>query len=207
MNRYYVINYLPDGNGCPHLLSGDFTPDNWDFENVEAKPFEIEVTKKYSLKVTASEIKFLDFDYYDNEPRLVSNRFLEICNQLGVPFKAIPLQITLKKGGGAVDKYHSFHAGENLGMLDQQQSIYTLECIVQNGEVMANHTFPSCPIYSKIEKFIPREGKFPALFFCIEIMRLICDEEFYQRATEAALKGVEFIATDEAYAFDFWEGS
>lgn len=207
MNRYYVIKYVPDGKGCPYLLSGDFTPDDWEFENVEPNPLEIEVAEKYSLKVTASEIKLLDFDYYDNEPRLVSNRFLEVCCQLGVPFKAIPLRITLKKGMDVGDKYNFFLAGENVGLLNQQQSIYTVERMVENGEVMVNHIFPSYPIYSKIEKFIPREDRFPPLFFCIEIMRLVCDEAFYQRATEAGLKGLEFIAIDENYFYNFWEDS
>jgi hypothetical protein len=207
MNRYYAIKYAPDGKGCPYLLSGDFTPDDWEFENVEPLPLEIEVMQKYSLKISTSEIKFLDFDYYDNEPRLVSNRFLEVCDELKVLFKAIPLWITLKKGVDIGDEYNFFHAGKNLGLLDLQQSVYTVERMVENGEVMANHAFPSYPIYSRIEKFVTKEDEFPALFFCIEIMRLVCDEAFYQRATEAGLKGLEFVAIDEAYVYDFWDDS
>lgn len=100
--------------------------------------------------MAASEVKFLDFDYYDNEPRLVSNRFLEVCDELDVPFKAIPLSIFLKKGSNVAGRYYFFFAGENVGLLNQEQSAYTLEHVVESGEVMANHAFPPYPIYSKI---------------------------------------------------------
>lgn len=29
MNRYYAVKYMPDGKGCPYLLTGDFSPEDF----------------------------------------------------------------------------------------------------------------------------------------------------------------------------------
>lgn len=204
MNQYYVIRYVPDGEACPYYLSGNFSPEAWEFENVEPNPLEIEIKKQYSLKISDPEIKFLGFDYYDGEPRLVSARFLKICEELGVSFRAIPFDIKLKKGAVVDETYYIFLAGSNVSLLDVEQSAYTVEHVVETGEVMVDTIFPPNPVYSKIEKFIPKGDTFPALFFCIEIMKLVCNEEFRLHATELDLKGMEFLPIDGSYTYDFW---
>ncbi|MCA1856627.1 hypothetical protein LE190_11935 [Massilia oculi] len=204
MTKYYAIQYAPDGKALPYYLSGDYDPAEWEFSGVEARPLDINTTQAYRLRLSDPAIKELGFDYYDNEPRLVSSRFLEVCRALQVGFKAIPIQITLPSGQAARQDYYIFFAADNISLLDQERSVYTLERVIETGKVMIDAIFPPHPVYSTIEKFACKQIGTAPLFYCIEIMRLVCTETFRERAVESGLKGLQFVPIDEHYGYDLW---
>lgn len=204
MTRYYAIHYAPDGKACPYHLSGEYSPAEWEFDGIEAKPLEIRTTKPYYLYLPKSAVQKLDFDYYDRAPNLVSVRFLEVCKRLNVKFNTVPLNIMSKSGQPVNQLYYIFFAGDNISLLDQDRSAYTVEHVTETGDVMIDRLFPPNPVYNRIDRFSCKQMETPAMFFCIEIMRLVCTESFQKYANEAGLKGLRFVSIDENYVYDPW---
>jgi hypothetical protein len=204
MKTYYAIDYAPDDAGCPHYLIGNYTPEEWEFETDEPNPLNLTINERYKLELTDRDVKSLNFDYYGNEPKLVSKKFLELCDELGVKFRAIEIDVKLATKGRPTYIYYIFLPGDSISLLNTEDSEFTVERIVETGEPMTNNRHPSTPIYSRIDRFSVKDIKTPPLFFCVEILQLVCTDEFRARALHLQLNGMSWVPIDESYVYDLW---
>jgi len=205
-DKLYSLKYEPDGNGCPHFLSEKVVPDEWEWNPYETKPFDIEIAKRYSSKITDKAIKFIDFDFYGTDSRYVSDKFTTLCNDLSISFRAIPIDITMRDGSRPEKSYFVFLSASHISILDTEKSIYEIERLKENGAVAMHKDFPEIPVYSKIEKFIAKNLEFPHLFQCIDIYSLVCTDAFKNESLNRNLRGLKFIPLDEGFTYDPWAG-
>jgi hypothetical protein len=139
----------------------------------------------------------------DGDQPYVSQDFLNVCDSTGVPYRAIPLRMLLPSGTETKKNYFFFLPKSNLSLLDRASSQYEDQLNLETGEVQYNGVFTDVPMYTKIEKFVPKDIPTPPLFFCTEIFALICIEQF--KAAGSALIGVEYVPLDESYRYAPWE--
>lgn len=201
--KYY---YRVQSNENDHYLvsmSGFFNVDNFEWKDCEYNPLECEVKKKYKLALTGLNInlKELDFDFYSVSLIYVSKRFLEVCDSLGVKYRAVPIELT--KGDECLkDEFYIFLAAENIAVMDREKSDYTIARNFETGEVSESQVFPGLENVDAINNLVMVENIESHLFVCQETLELFCSDEFRQKAD--SLKGIEFTKIDRGYRYDPW---
>jgi hypothetical protein len=201
--NFYVVTYSAGAAGCPHYLTGDYSPEEWEFDTEEADPVSLKIDKQYPLKITDSETSALLFDFYEPSPTIVSQEFLHLCEKYKAKYRAIPLNITRPKKRPVQKQYSIFLPGDHIALLDVNSSIAEAEINTDTGGPLINKTFPTTPVYAKIERFVPKNTSTPSLFWCVEIGKLMCTEEFQKGASSAGLYGLVFVHTDD-FRHDPW---
>ena len=205
--QLYTLKYAPDDAGCPHFLSEEPMPEEWEWSSYETRPLDIDISKKYATRITDTDIDTVDFDFYGADAPYVSTRFLALCDALAVRYRAVPIDMTLHDGSRPPKSYAIFLPASHLSIIDTEKSVYELDRVVETGDTMMNQAFPELPVYSKIERFVTKENiEVPHLFQCIEIFSLVCTEAFRQEAIGRGLAGLQFTALDEGYVYDPWAG-
>jgi hypothetical protein len=204
--KLYILEYRPDGDGCPYFMAEEGEPGAWEWDNQDPNPFGIRVTSSYALRITDHEIRFIDFDLYGTNLKYVSDQFIEVCDAFDVRFRPVPLDVTFWDGSRPQKKYSVFLPADHLPILDPERSIVEVERVAETGEPMGNRYFPQIPFYKKIEKFVVKDIGLPPLFQCVEINALVCGEEFRVAALNAGLRGLKFVPLDDSYSYDPWAG-
>lgn len=202
---YFVVRYKGGEIGCPHHLSGELNQEQWEWDPFSPDPHSEIVEKDYVLKVSDTDVKTIGFDFYEAPSYYVSKKFLSVCDALGVNYRSIPLEIQiLDRKITQSFRYYIFLTASSAALLDEKESEFSFETVVETGEVMINRYFKNFPMYSWINKFVPNAENHPALFRCIETMELVCSRDFKDLATRNNLQGISFIPIDENYKFDPW---
>ena len=202
--NFFVVQYQRGAQGCPFHLPGELNQERLEWDPFEKNPFSVVIMKEYVYTVTDPEIKSIEFDFYGPEMKIVSDEFLEVCVELNVKFRAIPLEIVLNGKKISNKKYFIFLPGDYDALMDVLASNFSEELDLESGGVMMNRIFPSYSIYSKIDRFVPKSGITSHFFRCIELMDLVCTREFMSKAHEKKLHGIRFVPIDDTYRFDPW---
>ena len=202
--KYFALKYSDDAPGCPTYLAAELNPTEREWDLFVPDPSNIKVQKKYTLKITDPDISSIDFDMDSGDQKYVSQQFLDICDSLNVPYKAIPLEIKFSNGERSKKDYFFFLPGLSLQLLNRSLSTFEEEMVLGSDQIQMNGIFPECPIYAKISKFVPLQIRTGNLFFCIETFELVCTSEFRDAATKNGLVGISYTAIDENYIYDAW---
>ncbi len=200
---FYIVKYHPDGEGVPYFMDKEWMPELPDYDIHIKPPLLNNFVSKYSLKAKSHK---LNGDYL-LEDDLISSDFYELCKKLSIKCICIPVDIHLMRNKLPEKKYFLFFNLNYLSVLDQGKSTFTISRDIYDGK-------PNTPedkgvdkvYYDKIDNFHVIEGIEEHLFFCSDIMRPICSLFFKQEFVRLGLSGVEFIAIDENYRYDAWEG-
>lgn len=202
-NTYFILKYKACGAECPIRLSGKFNQPKWEWNVFETKPNDVTIVKDYEFTVTDREIKSLEFDFYGAHTKFASRKFLKICDDLNVKYRAIPLKFIVRKK--EVDKeYFIFLPVDHLPLMDKETSTFTEARDAETGELLVNKIYSDQVLYNDITKFITSKEIFPHVFQCSEILELVCTREFMQIAMERDLKCIDFIPIDANFKFDPW---
>ena len=205
-DKFHVLEYEPDDKGCPYYLSERATPKEWEWDGYDTKPFDVKITKNYSSKITDKDINFIDFDLYRTDSPYVSDKFVALCKELSVSFRAIPIDITMRDGSRPEKTYFVFLPASYISLIDVENSIFEIERLRENGDATMHRDFPDIPVYSKIENFRTKDIEAPHLFQCIDIFSLVCTDVFKIEALKRNLRGLKFTPLDETYIYDPWAG-
>lgn len=127
MNKFYVLQYDPDGIACPYFLSEHSVPGEWEWSNYEADPFGVNIVASYRSQITDRDINLIDFDFYGSDAPYVSDRFLAVCDEFSVRYRAVPVEITLKNGTRPEKPYFFFLPADHLSLLDPERSIAEID--------------------------------------------------------------------------------
>jgi hypothetical protein len=203
-NQYFVLEYDWKKDKLPVRLSGSFNQPEfeWDILNPNSAK-QVRVQKSYELKITDKSIKKIEADFYDPDCPIVSERFLSICDELGVSYQKVPLKISFTSKNAAPHDSYLLLLCDSAKLLDREHSEFGEDHIVETGAVMMNKHFPDSPIYSWIRKFKVRSTQHH-LFHCIELIRPVVSQKFKQMAEERNLKGLSFVPVDNGYQYDPW---
>lgn len=204
--KLYILEYHPDENGCPVHIAQEYEPEEWEWENQDPNPFQVQIARQYSSVIIDGDIRFVDFDFYGLDSRLVSSRFIDVCKTCAVRFRSVPFDIRFSDYSRPEKQYFIFLPADHLPILDAERSVCEVELNVETGMPMMDRFFPDIPIYQKIEKFVVRDFTFPALFQSVELDMLVCTDEFHQHAMNSGLRGLKFVPLDENYVYDPWAG-
>jgi len=202
--QFHTLQYEPNGQDCPYFLSQHSVPEEWEWRNYEVDPYGVTIVANYRSQITDPDVKFIDFDFYGSDAPYVSDRFLAVCDEFSVRYRAVPVEITLRDGTRPEKPYFFFLPADQLSLLDPERSIAEIDRVKETGAQMMDKIFPDVPVYSKIEKFVVKDDVTPHLFQCIEIFSLVCTDEFFKMASERGLRGIKFTPIDEAYVYDPW---
>lgn len=201
--KFYMVQYRPGESGCPHFLSGDVNHEEWEWPMYVMDPFSVEVKRDYVYRLSDPSVS-VDFDFYGSQTNFVSEKFLTICDAMGVRYRAIPLRIEIEGVNAVQKKYFIFLPGECVDLLDRSRSEFSEDRDMETGEIAINNLFPGTPMYGWIRRFVVRADCSANLFRCKETMELVCSVEFKLNAERDGLKGLEFIPIDESYRYDPW---
>ncbi|PMS35429.1 hypothetical protein C0Z20_18245 [Trinickia symbiotica] len=61
-------------------------------------------------------------------------------------------------------------------------------------------------MYDRIDRFVPADIAYPALFVCIETGALFCTESLKRESEVRVLKGLKFQPIDDKYKYDPFAG-
>jgi hypothetical protein len=200
-NNFYILKYCDEDPGCPTYLGGELSPEETEWELFEPHPDKVTVRNQYVLQITDTEIAF---DMSNGDQPYVSQYFLEVCDLLAVPYRAIPLDILYPNGEKSLKDYFFFLPGANIQLMDRSASEFKEEKILGTDETQMNVIFTGCPMYAQIKKFVPLRMDTPHLFFCIENFGLVCTSQFRGAGTHKRLAGVRFVPLDENYRYNPW---
>jgi hypothetical protein len=112
--------------------------------------------------------------------------------------------VTLHSGQLSAKDYFIYLPAAHVALLDVEKSTVEIEKIVETGEAMIDKLHPPNLVYARIDHFVPREMTTPELFFCIELIRLVCTEKFKIGATEKNIIGLDFTPVDANFRYDPW---
>ncbi|AYN11039.1 MULTISPECIES: imm11 family protein [Pseudomonas] len=202
-SNYYVLRYDPQGSGCPIVLSGFFNCSEFEWDPFEPSPLGLNITKKYVLKLSGLEMELsdLEFDYYSIGDTYVSKKFLEVCDEVGGKYKAIPLEITYKEQSRK-GEFFIFLPGESLAALDKIESVFETSKDLETGLEIESHIYTGAVNIDAISRFVVSPELQSDIFRCQETLELFCSERFKSAAT--GLKGVSFEKVDDNYSYDAW---
>lgn len=97
--KEFFLEYRACGTACPIHISGKLNHSKVEWDIFEAKPNDVVISKNYGFIITDRNIKSLEFKFYGPETKFVAAKFLEVCNELEVKFRAAPLKFISKKRG------------------------------------------------------------------------------------------------------------
>ncbi|QGZ40049.1 hypothetical protein IP92_05597 [Pseudoduganella flava] len=182
MNEFYILQYTDQHPGCPTFVAQELNHGVTEWPTFMPDPAAVIVTKEYVLRVTDPEIEDIAYDMGKGDQPCVSAEFLQVCDRVGVPYRAIPAKMELADGRETAKRYFFFLAGASIALLDRTLSDCEEEPDLETGEVLYNTIYPDVPIYAEINRFVPRQIPTPSLFFCPEIFELVCTEASKQPA-------------------------
>lgn len=201
--KFFVVRYGRAGAACPAHLSGEFNHDEWEWNVFEPSPATIEIKRNYVFSVTDSTIASLNFDFYGSPTIFVSARFVSVCDDFGVKFRAIPMTIVLK--GVEINNYSIFLIGDSEALIDVSRSEFAVERDLETKDVVMSRIFEGYPLYCWIKTLSPRENIRPHLFRCIETMELVCSAQFKRKCDELKINCIDFVPIDSNYIYDPWD--
>lgn len=201
--KFHALQYEPAAEGCPDNLTGFFNHDRFEWSPYENHPERLEIKNEYSLALSDPNtcIDRLDFDFFEVGVTYVSQNFLNVCDSLGAKYRAIPLEIS-QGNKFRKDEYFILLPGESLAALDKKSSTYVAAKDLENGDVIASPLFADQITIDKIDLFVLLPGIKSDIFRCQETLQIFCSERF--KAAADKLKGISFVAIDEAYRYDPW---
>ncbi|WP_372490448.1 imm11 family protein [Pseudomonas sp. WHRI 8519] len=202
-NIYYVMNTDLTEAGGPVSMAGFFNCERFEWDPYEANPQELEIKHKYKLHLTDSnlDINKIDFDFYQIGATYVSQRFLDVCDSLGVKYRAVPLELQVgqKTRRG---EFFIFLPGESLAAMDKAKSIYKVSKDIETGKVIDSSLYPCSVSIDKIDLLVISKDIQSDMFRCQETLELFCSQRFFAAARE--LKGISFLLIDDTYKYDPW---
>ncbi|NHZ66909.1 hypothetical protein [Massilia genomosp. 1] len=199
--NYYILKYKACGAECPIRLSGRLNQHKWEWDGFETKPNDVDIVKNYEFTVSDRKIKSLEFDFYGYLTKFVSEKFLKVCDDLNVKFRAVPLKFIVQKK--EIDKkYYIFLPVDHFSLLDAELSEFEAVRDDETGELFEDKIYPGQVVYENITKFVISDGEFPHLFKCSEILELVCTREFMQLAIERGLNCIDFIPLDVNFKYN-----
>ena len=199
--KYFVLDYHPAPDVGPAHIAGELNHEEYEWPLFTANPDAVEIKKNYVYTVSDPEIGSLEFDFYGDQSYMVSQRFCDLCRELSIPFRPVPLTLILR--GQPIGAYFFFLPGKFVALLDTEKSEYEIDTDLETGEPLIDQLFPPTPVYKKITKFIPKSMEAGHLFSCIELGKLVCTDEFRKAALKQGLKGIGFTPMQD-YIFDPW---
>jgi hypothetical protein len=203
-NEFFVLEYPGGCDTCPPYIPGEYNHSELEWDNFAIDPEKLVINKEYSYSITTSTIERINFDYYGAPDYFVSDRFLTVCTALNVKYRAIPLKIVIHGEAVAEQRYFMFLPGEYRYILDTKESEFSVEIDVDSGKPKHNQAFPQGMVYAWIKHFIPTSDPAPHLFWCAEIMQIVCTREFKSKAEEAKLSCLSFVPMGQSYHYDPW---
>lgn len=201
---FFAIEYASGEAGCPPYLSGEFNQTAWEWAPYEQNPESLTINNNYVFSVFDKNIDSADFDFYGLDDYYVSSKFIDICNQLGVRFRPIPMEIIFSENRKALKDYFIFLPAENYALLDTEKSEFKIDLDLATGKPLINGVFGDSYVYSWIKKFVPVDGVGHHLFRCKETMDLFCSRRFKEAAESNDLRGLRFVPIDQHYRYDPW---
>ena len=190
--KFFVINFKPGGEGFPHYIDKEYTPELPTFNIHTALPELTVFCDHYTLRTTVDN---LAGDYYPLDD-LASDEMLSLCSALSVDYFNVPLSIELSDGGEVSKHYNLFYLKKYLSIIDKDKSEYEIDDFITDDETV---------YYSKINRFIIKENLCDHLFFCTDIGKPVCSSDFKERITKQGLVGIVFMAIDNNYKYDEWD--
>jgi len=202
-NNYYVMSYDPTGEGCPVSMAGFFNCENFEWDPYEPNPNKLDIKHDYSINLTGLGvgIEDLDFDFYQVGTTYVSKAFLKVCDDLGVKYRAVPLEL---KSGKKTRRgeFFIFLPGESLAAMDKERSVYEVSKDIETGAIIDSPLYPGAVSIDKVEFFVVSECIRADVFRCQETLELFCSERF--KMSVHNLKGISFVKIDSSYRYDPW---
>jgi hypothetical protein len=202
-HKFYIVEYAGGSSGCPIYLAGEENCD-WEWETYDPEPDKYVIKNKHIFQCTDLDDVDLDFDYIGSPRRFVSHKFIEMCDLLGVKYRAVPVEVRLANGGKPSKDYFFYLAAEWAALLDEEKSEFSLEKNLTTGEVSVNKFYPGAHCYNWIKKFSVRNGLDRDFFWCSELMEHACSQRFVDESIKKGLKGLNFIPIDEHFMYDPW---
>jgi len=201
--KYYVMSYSSVGEGCPESLIGFFNCETFEWDPFELDPKRLDIKHQYCLKLSSLDMRIdeLDFDFYQLGGEYVSRKFLSVCDDLGVSYKAIPLDLSWR-GKVRKGEFFIFLPGESIAALDKERSVYEVSRDLESGRVLESSLYPGSAPIDNIDLFVVSAEVEGDLFRCQETLELFCSERFISYA--GGLKGLSFLEVDENYKYDPW---
>jgi len=199
---YYVVESDRDEHGLVSM-SGCFNVEKFEWKDCEYNPLGCEIKKKYKLALTGLNVSLRDlsFDFYSVSVTYVSERFLKVCDALGVKYRAVPLELSQGKECRK-DDFYIFLPAENIAVMDRERSDYTVARDLETGEISESQIFPGLENVDVINNLIMIENVESHLFVCQETLELFCSGAFFRKAS--GLKGIRFKKIDRDYRYDPW---
>lgn len=201
--NFYVLEYESVDEGCPIFLEGVANAD-WEWTIYDPYPYKFTITKNHEFRVTDKEVKVLDLDYSGSPTNLVSQQFLNVCDTLGAQYRSVPVKVYLANGAETNKDYFYFLSAQWESLLDESKSEYSLELNMESGKPATNKFYPKANCYNWISKFITKDNIEADIFWCSELMELVCSKRFVDEAARCGLKGTRFVSLDEEYRYDPW---
>lgn len=204
--KLYFIDYDDTGEGCPSYTGGKFFKDNvwtgdheWEFDDPNPRSYEIK--SAYSLKI---DEKWIDFDYAGHT--YVSENFLKALDECKVDYRAIPLEIYLRKNKQPEKKYFFLLLYGRFFLLDKERSKYTICQDPYTQEYLYEDYFPNEVCYDSIDEFyIKYPNNFPDFFICAELKKEICTEKFKKICESFNIVGIKFTEITDGFRHNPWE--
>ena len=183
IEQLYFVKYKSGEKGCPiyiggkHLKDGEWTGDHeWDYYNPD--PFQSEVKSEYTLKMNES---FIDLDYSKD---FVSEKFLELLDELKIKYRSIRLEIILRANKNPEKKYYILLLVGRVFLLDEGKSKYQIARNLNTQEIIYSKVDSSAPVYSLIDEFYIKDIVTPHFFIAEEMGAVICTANFRNLAKD-----------------------
>lgn len=200
---FYIVKYDPDGEGAPHFMEKEWTPELPILDIHIKAPSLSDFASEYNLKAKSYK---LDGDYLV-EDNLISLDFYNLCREFNVKCICIPANVRLLRNKTPNKKYFLYFNKAYLSILDSDKSVFSISKDIYNGKNNTPEDKNMDKIYyDKIDKFHVIDGISEHLFYCKDIMDTVCSKSFKDKFDYLNLKGVKFIPIDQDYKYDAWEG-
>ncbi|KTB95995.1 MULTISPECIES: Imm43 family immunity protein [Pseudomonas] len=201
--NFYVIEYKSDNEGCPVFLDGVENCD-WEWTIYDPAPYKFTITKNYEFRIVDKDVEFLELDYSGSPARFVSQQFLNVCDALGAEYRSVPVKVYLANGVETRKDYFYFLSAQWESLLDESKSEYSLELDMESGKPTVNKFYPKANCYNWINKFTTKRNIESDIFWCSELMELVCSQRFVDESVQCDLKGINFVPINEEYRYDPW---
>ncbi|WP_201612409.1 imm11 family protein [Psychrobacter immobilis] len=204
IEQLYFVKYKSGEKGCPiyiggkHLKDGEWTGDHeWDYYNPD--PFQSEVKSEYTLKMNES---FIDLDYSKD---FVSEKFLELLDELKIKYRSIRLEIILRANKNPEKKYYILLLVGRVFLLDEGKSKYQIARNLNTQEIIYSKVDSSAPVYSLIDEFYIKDIVTPHFFIAEEMGAVICTANFRNLAKDKNIRGIDFEKVEDGFKYDPWD--
>ena len=162
-------------------------------------PFQSEVKSEYTLKMNES---FIDLDYSKD---FVSEKFLELLDELKIKYRSIRLEIILRANKNPEKKYYILLLVGRVFLLDEGKSKYQIARNLNTQEIIYSKVDSSAPVYSLIDEFYIKDIVTPHFFIAEEMGAVICTANFRNLAKDKNIRGIDFEKVEDGFKYDPWD--